>query len=177
MDIERRAEPIGVSDRMARLLRAGILTGISDWLFAVALFTLFYHITFTRLWQGVAAVPLGPRAIGGGSIYTWIGVLFHFLVAFTWSAIFLFLFMRSQSLRRTAASPYGVFKIAAVYGPLIWVVMSLIVIPAFAHKAPAITARWWIQLIGHFPFVGLPMVASIARPPDLISNPPSTVET
>jgi hypothetical protein len=26
---------------------------------------------------------------------------------------------------------------------------------------PAINMRWWVQLIGHFPFVGLPIVASI----------------
>ena len=56
----------------------------------------------------------------------------------------------------------GVVGIAALYGPFIWLVMSLIVIPMLLHRPPKITGRWWIQLLGHIPFVGLPIVASIA---------------
>jgi hypothetical protein len=41
-------------------------------------------------------------------------------------------------------------------------VMSLAVIPLFTHRPPSITFRWWVQFFGHFPFVGLPIVASIA---------------
>jgi hypothetical protein len=40
--------------------------------------------------------------------------------------------------------------------------MSLVVIPLLLHRAPAITLRWLIQLVGHAPFVGLPMTAAIA---------------
>lgn len=42
-------------------------------------------------------------------------------------------------------------------------VMSLAVIPFFLHRLPAITIRWWVQLIGHIPVVALPIVASIGR--------------
>jgi hypothetical protein len=35
------------------------------------------------------------------------------------------------------------------------------VIPMLVQRAPAITFRWWVQLIGHIPFVGFPIVASI----------------
>lgn len=41
--------------------------------------------------------------------------------------------------------------------------MSAIVIPALTHNAVAITGRWWIQLVGHIAFVGMPIVWSIAR--------------
>jgi len=37
------------------------------------------------------------------------------------------------------------------------------VIPLLRHQPTPITYRWWIQLVGHFPFVGLPIVASVAR--------------
>ena len=43
---------------------------------------------------------------------------------------------------------------------MVWMVMSLIVIPALVHRPPTIGIRWWVQLIGHIPFVGLPIVAS-----------------
>lgn len=51
----------------------------------------------------------------------------------------------------------------AVYGPAIWVVMSLVVIPFLTGRPPTVTYRWWIQLAGHAAFVGLPIVATIAR--------------
>ena len=39
--------------------------------------------------------------------------------------------------------------------------MSLAVLPLLTHRPPAINVRWWVQLVGHFPFVGLPIVAMI----------------
>jgi hypothetical protein len=108
-------------------------------------------------------VLLGKDALNGGVATELIGVAMHFTVAFTWSAIFLFVVMRSTAVRRTLASPNGVLKMAAIYGPFIWLVMSLVVIPVLAHRPWAITARWWIQLIGHIPFVAFPMIAMLTR--------------
>ena len=77
--------------------------------------------------------------------------------------MFLLLVLSSSWLRGVLAAPYGVVAVAAVYGPLIWLVMSLAVIPALTHRPPAINIRWWVQLIGHAPFVGLPIVAMIGH--------------
>jgi hypothetical protein len=146
-----------------RLVRAGLLTGVSDGLFASVLSVAFFHSTMTRLWQGVASTLLGKAAIDGGLQPAIIGVLMHFGVAFGWSAVFLTLYDRSRRLRDLGASPYGVLRVASVYGPAIWMVMSLLVIPLLLHRPPSITARWWIQLIGHIPFVAVPIVWSISR--------------
>ena len=43
--------------------------------------------------------------------------------------------------------------------------MSLVVIPLLVRRPPTIGFRWWVQLVGHFPFVGLPIVAGIGLPP------------
>ena len=51
--------------------------------------------------------------------------------------------------------------VALVYGPFIWVAMSLAVIPALSHRDVPVNTRWWIQLAGHFLFVGLPMVMAM----------------
>ncbi len=146
---------------VSRLIRAGLLTGISDGLFASFLSAVVYGSTVTRLWQGVASTLFGPEALNGGTSTALIGVLMHFGVAFGWSAVFLFLVMRLRLIRGLLASPYGVVKVAALYGPFIWLVMSLVVIPLLLQRPPAITIRWWIQLFGHIPFVAIPMVASI----------------
>jgi hypothetical protein len=122
----------------------------------------FYHSTAARPFQGVASVLLGPAALNGGTRTAAIGVLLHCCVAFGWSAVFLFLVMRLAWVRRLLAAPFGVLKVAAWYGPTIWLVMSLAVIPLGLHRPPSLSVRWLIQLIGHFPFVGIPIVASIA---------------
>ena len=145
----------------SRLVRAGLLTALSDGLFSTVLVTVFYGSTFARLWQGVASTLLGPTAIGGGTRTVVIGLVMHVAVAFTWSALFLFLVLRAQWVQTQLASPYGVLKIAALYGPCIWMAMSLVVIPLLVHRPPAITYRWWIQLFGHIPFVAVPIVATL----------------
>jgi hypothetical protein len=141
--------------------RAGLATGVSDGLFACVLSTVFYGSTVTRLWQGVAATVLGKEAFAGGARTALIGVAMHFGVAFGWSAVLFALVTRSSWIRRVLSSPYGALKVASVYGPAIWIVMSLVVIPLLLRRPPTFTVRWWIQGIGHIPFVGLPMAAII----------------
>jgi len=144
---------------------AGLLTGVTDGLFSSVLSVVFYHSTVTRLFQGVASTLLGPAALDGGLRTAAIGVLMHFGVALGWSAVFLVLLDRSSWLRGLLGSPYGTLKVASLYGPFIWLVMSLAVIPLLLHRPPAITGRWWVQLIGHIPFVGCPIVWSIGKSP------------
>jgi len=144
-----------------KLVRAGLLTGISDGLFSTVLVTFFYGSTPTRLWQGVASTLLGRGAFDGGTATALVGVLMHFGVAFAWSAVFLFVVLRAGWVRNLLSSSYGTLKVAALYGPFVWLVMSFVVIPILVHRAPATSFRWLVQLIGHVPFVGLPIVASI----------------
>jgi hypothetical protein len=151
----------------SRLVRAGVATGVTDALFAVAL-AVVYGSTVTRLWQGVASTVVGRSAFEGGARTALLGVAMHFAVAFTWSLVFLFLVNHSSWIRSVLASPFGVVKVAAVYGPAIWLVMSLIVVPLLVQRAPTIAVRWWIQLAGHVPFVGLPIVASMGAGGDAV---------
>ena len=144
---------------LVRLALAGFVTGVVDGTFSSVLSVAFYHSTVSRLFQGVASVLLGPEALNGGRPTAALGILMHFGVAFGWSAVFLLLVMRSMWVQHLLESPQGVVTVAAVYGPFIWMAMSLVLIPLFTHRPPAIGFRWWVQLIGHFPFVGLPIVA------------------
>jgi uncharacterized membrane protein YagU involved in acid resistance len=152
-----------MTEKSSRLVRAGLLTGVTDGLFATVQNLLTPGSTVMKLWQGVASTVLGKSAYDGGVPTALLEVLMHFCVAFAWSAVFLFVVMRSPWVRRTVSLPSGVVGIAALYGPFIWLFMSLIVIPVLLHRPPKITSRWWIQLVGHIPFVGLPIVASIAN--------------
>ena len=142
-------------------VRTGLLLALVDGLWAVVLSVGFYGSTFARLWQGVAAVPLGPGAMDGGTRTTLVGLLLHVAVAFTWSGVFVLLARQLPALRSAIGTVGGALVVAAVYGPFIWAVMSLVVIPTLTQRAPTITIRWWIQLLGHIAFVGTPIVLSV----------------
>lgn len=161
------------SDWRSRLLRTWLTVAVIDALFSSCLSAFFYGSTVARLWQGVAAVPLGPSALQGGTRTVLIGLVLHLGVALTWSAIFLILFSSLSWLRSVTSSVGGVLAVACVYGPLIWMTMSFVVIQYFTHRPPTISFRWWVQFFGHIPFVALPVVASIAigvRPADQRSS-------
>lgn len=154
------------ADSVRRFLLAGLLTAIVDGLFSSVLSAFFYGSTVARLFQGVASVVLGKEALDGGLFTALVGVGLHVLVAFSWSAVFLFLVFRWPRIRAILEAPMGPAKVAAVFGPLVWVAMSGVVIPVFTHRPPSITPRWWIQFFGHAVFVGLPIALALrgARP-------------
>jgi hypothetical protein len=147
----------------SRLLRAALATGVVDGLFSSVLAVAFYQSTVGRLFQGVAATVLGNSALSGGTATAALGLAMHFGVAFGWSALFLLFIMPSPRIARLLTSRYGMIEVAALYGPFIWIVMSLAVIPLLTHRPTVISARWWTQFIGHFPFVGIPIVVSSVR--------------
>jgi hypothetical protein len=151
----------GADSSIHRLIRAGVLVSIVDGLFATTFGVFVRGVTATRMWQGVASVPLGPSAIGGGMTTVAAGLALHVFVAFTWSALLLLAVRRSYKLRAVIDSPYGVLKVAAVLGPMIWLVMSLLVIPSMTHKLPTFPPAYFGMLVGHIFFVGIPMVAGV----------------
>ena len=55
-----------MTDKMSRLVRAGLLTGVTDGLFATVQSLLTPGSTVIRLWQGVASTVLGKSAYDGG---------------------------------------------------------------------------------------------------------------
>ena len=147
-----------MNDPSAAITRATLATGVSDFLWACVLSMAVYGSTFARLWQGVASVPFGARAIDGGPGWVAVGIVMHFVVALAWSTMLVALVRFVPAVQLAMHSTAGAVGVALVYGPLIRVAMSLVVVPALAHRAVPVNMRWWIQLAGHFCFVGLPMV-------------------
>jgi hypothetical protein len=41
---------------------------------------------------------------------------------------------------------------------VIWLMMSLVVIPLATGRPPRIGVRWWVQVVAHVPFVTIPLV-------------------
>jgi hypothetical protein len=145
------------------LLRAWLTITVVDGIFATLLPVVAYGQPLGRVWQGVASVLLGAGAMQGGVRTIAIGLVMHAATALAWTTVFMILALLSPRLRRTVATAGGAVAVAAVYGPLVWMAMSFLVIPRLTGRPPTINGRWWVQLVAHIPFVALPIVASIGR--------------
>jgi hypothetical protein len=145
------------------LLRAWLALTVVDGIFATVYPVVAYGQPLGRVWQAVASVLVGPSAMQGGGRTMTIGLVMHAVTALAWTTVFMFLVLPSPRLRRAVSTPGGMVAAAAVYGPLVWMVMSLLVIPQLTGRAPTINGRWWVQLAAHIPFVALPIVATIGR--------------
>ncbi|MHB1312228.1 MAG: hypothetical protein ACYC3L_09445 [Gemmatimonadaceae bacterium] len=144
------------------LLRAWLTLGVVDALWACVL-SLAYGRSIIQVWQVVASVAFGPAMTEGGLLSAGIGLAMHFVTAFIWAALFLAAYLRWAPLRRALATPAGIAGVSAVYGPLVWIVMSVGVIPLLTGVPAVLSLRWAIQLCGHVFFVGLPVVWSVER--------------
>ena len=140
------------------LLPVWLVTAIWDAICATALSVLAYGSTAAALWGGVAATAIGARAISLGDAGVAAGLAIHAAVALIWSAIFVAAARAWLPLRRAIRTPTGALAVAAMYGPLIWLVMSLAVIPLATGRPPGFGFRWWVQVLAHIPFVSLPLV-------------------
>ena len=145
------------------LVRTWLTIALIDFTFASCLSVFAYGNTFVRFWQGIAAVLLGPSALQGGMRTMATGIAMHFGVALAWSTVFLAAAIAWPRLRRSIATPGGVLGVAMVYGPLVWITMSSIVIPSLTGRPPVINGRWWFQIFAHMPFVALPIVWTVSR--------------
>ena len=147
----------------AAVVLTWVVTAAWDFVCASLLGMFAYGTPFLRVWQGVAAVVLGPQALTMARRGPVVGLALHLLVAFVWSALFVLVAARSRTLQRALVRPVHAVAVACVYGPLIWLVMSLLVIPMATGRPPAFGFRWWVQIFAHVPFVTLPLVFTARR--------------
>src|SRR5436189_584414 len=119
------------------LVRTWLTIALIDFTFASCLSVFVYNNTFERFWQGIASVLLGPSALQGGTRTMLIGIAMHFGVALAWSSVFVGLALVWSRLRQLIATGAGVLGVAAVYGPIVWLTMSLIVIPSLTGRPPS----------------------------------------
>ncbi len=136
---------------------AGLLAGTLDITATSTLFVL-QGLSVERLWQGIASGALGDSAFSGGKKTAAVGLFFHFVIALTVAAVY---YALSRRIPLLIERP---FVCGAVYGAVVHVVMSRIVLPlSAAPKRVFSTKAFLIQLVIHLCFVGLPIALVVSR--------------
>jgi hypothetical protein len=136
---------------------AGLLAGTLDITVTSTLFV-SQGLSIERLWQGIASGALGTSAFKGGRRTAAIGLFFHFAIALAVAAIY---FAISLKLPILLERP---ILCGALYGVLVHVVMSRVVLPMSAAPKREFSAKaFFIQLVIHVCFVGLPIALTVCH--------------
>lgn len=136
---------------------AGLLAGTLDIAATSTLFAL-QGLSVERLLQTIASGAIGTSAFSGGKKTAVVGWFFHFAIAFTAAAVY---YVLSRRVPILIARP---FFCGAVYGVVVHVVMSRIVVPLSAAPKRVFSAKaFLIQLVIHICFVGLPIALVVSR--------------
>jgi len=138
------------------ILYGGLAVGILDGSAAVILSSL-KGVSATRVFQYIASGMLGRASYNGGLTTVLLGVLIHFLIAFTVATVYYRASLKLPMLVQRAAL-WG-----PIYGIAVHFAMRFIVLPLSAVQRPPFTFSGLLQnMIVHALCVGLP-VALIAR--------------
>jgi hypothetical protein len=141
----------------AIVVLAGTICGVLDLISATALF-LSKGGTFERLLQFIASGALGESSFRGVKKTAALGLLFHFVIAFTAAAIY---YAASRSLPFLIAQPV---ICGILYGALIHLFMTFITIPlSRAPKRKFSASSFLSQLAVHMFVVGLSISLTVAR--------------
>ncbi len=141
------------------LVASALIVGVLDISYAI-LFSYFRSGTSpARLLQSVASGALGRDAFTGGAATAALGLGFHFLIAFTITAIFFAVAARAPALTRRPVI------IGALYGIVVYLVMNFAVIP-LSKIGPRPLPATIVVITGvlvHMFLIGVPIASGARR--------------
>jgi uncharacterized membrane protein YagU involved in acid resistance len=135
----------------------GLVAGVLDAADGVVAFGLVKGLNPIQVLQYIASGALGKAAFEGGLATAFLGMLFHFFIAFVVAGIYYGASLIIPILYRQAVL-FGL-----LYGAAVYFVMNYLVLP-FSNVSPSefSLALLLNGIIGHAVFVGLP-IALFAR--------------
>jgi hypothetical protein len=153
--------PIAAGDRsfVRRVIAAGLIVGVLD-MFAASIYTslMRQQVVFGAVWRGVARALLAPETSNGALSVVLFGLAMHYTIAMLWTALFALVYRRAAWLRASTRTTLGALVTGALYGPFVWMMMSLVLVPLTrAGRGPAFTKGWFIMAGIHIVCVGLPI--------------------
>ena len=140
------------------ILVAWLIAGTLDVTTAIVVYSLIMHkVTAIQIFQGIASGVYGKDSYSGGMTTAMVGLALHYLIAFTFTIFYFFLFPKITLLKKNWITS------GLVYGIFVWLVMNLGVIQLVFPNPRPIT--WDSFLIG----AGILMIM-IGLPISFITN-------
>ncbi|MCX2679772.1 DUF1440 domain-containing protein [Galbibacter sp. EGI 63066] len=117
-----------------------LVVGTADIMAAIFNFLIQGGEHISGIFRFIASGVFGQAAFERGSPMIFMGGLFHYLIAFLWTALF-FYFYPKLKLRKV-----NVYFIGSVYGVIVWSIMNLIVLPL--SNTPELSNTYTQDIIG-----------------------------
>lgn len=108
----------------------------------------------------IASGIFGDAAFSGGAHIPWLGVMFHYLIAFIFTLVYFQLYPYLLP-RNTPSLMAGI-----IYGIIVWVIMNLVVVPLSATPPPTAAPSFSKRLTGMLILIfciGWPIAAMAKR--------------
>ena len=142
------------------ILWGGLIAGTLDLTGACVASWLRFGVKPLVVMQSISSGLLGRDAYTGGAKTAVMGVVLHYFIATTWTAIFYF---ASRKLRFLIERPvtWGL-----VYGVVVWVFMNFVVLPLSKFPAPRTAPTLSGRMIGLLIImfcIGIPIALSVRR--------------
>lgn len=142
----------------ATIFKAGLLAGTLDILCALAQFSIRTGKNPVAVLKFIASGVFGKAALAGGTEMALLGLLFHFIIAFTWTVIFFKLY---PQITRVAKNK---FAAGLLYGLFIYAIMTRVVLPlSNTPKIPFNAVQAAIGIVILMFAVGLPISFMVSR--------------
>ncbi len=133
-------------------LLSGLIVGLLDGIAACVNAYLASGVSPDRVFRFVASGFFGAKAYtGSASMILW-GVIFHFIIAISWTVLFFVLYKRINFLSQ------HVFLSGMFYGLIVWLVMNLLIVPlSQIGPRPFVLKGSLIMISIHLFIIGVPV--------------------
>lgn len=141
-----------------QILKTGLLAGTLDIIAACTQAYVMRGTTPDTVLKFIASGVLGSTALKGGAEVALLGLLFHFVIAFSCTIIFFLVYPKLQVLHKSIALNSLLIAVVA------WAVTTLIIIPlSKIHPAPLQLQRAVIAISILYVCIGLPVAAAAKK--------------
>ena len=139
---------------LKNILLTGLLAGTCDILAAIFLLS---GGNAARVLKYIASGAFGPAALTGGNGMAVLGLLFHYLIALSWTAAYFLLYPKLPFLR------WNKWLNAVAYGAIVQTLMSFVVLPLTNIPPRNLTVSGFVKNAVILMFcIGLPAALSAA---------------
>lgn len=144
-------ESIKEKSALSTIFWGGLIAGILDANAAVVVYWFFKDLNPFQVLQYVASGVFGPSTADGSLIYVVVGLIFHFVIAYTFAIFFFFIYPKIEYIKK------NIIVAGLVYGLSIWFFMNAIILPNSNIPKSPMDFVSVIEALWHMVLVGLPI--------------------
>ncbi|GAB3330709.1 hypothetical protein GCM10027299_35800 [Larkinella ripae] len=137
------------------ILLAGLVAGTLD---ITAAITILGRMNATAVLRYVASGVFGKTAFTAGPEMIWYGLLFHYLIAFSFTLFYYLIFPALPLFRKHK------YLSGLLYGGFVWGMMNLVIVPLTnVSRAPLTLESALLNLVILMVCIGLPIALIVHR--------------